>query len=549
VSGPGDGLGRAERSRGLLEVEDLRVRFDGGGPAAVDGVSFAISPGEIRGLVGESGSGKSVTGLTLMGLTRELGAEVSGRALLAGEIDLVAAGEEVMRRVRGARVAMIFQDPLSSLNPFHRVGDQVAEAILVHDPARGKGAAHERAVELLEEVGIPDPGRRARDYPHQFSGGMRQRVMIAMALANEPELLIADEPTTALDVTTQAQILDLIVRLRDSHGMAVLLVSHDLGVIAERADSVTVMRAGRVVEFGGVSQVFERPSAGYTQELLAAVPRVDQSPPVRRQTPAESPLIEVEDLSLTFPGRSGFWGRGGEDVRAVDGVSLTVPTGSTLGIVGESGSGKSTLCRLMLRLLDPDTGSVRFAGRDITGLGPREMRRLRGSMQMVFQDPYSSLNPRHRVGSIIAEPIRLHGEVGRAEVERRVDELLERVGLGAVVKDRYPHEFSGGQRQRIAIARALGPQPRLVVADEPVSALDVTIQAQILDLMRELQEELGLTYVFVSHDLGVIRQVSDQVAVMRAGRVVEFGSAEEVCTAPSDAYTQRLLAAVPKLAV
>lgn len=562
----GGGLGGAGHEP-LIRIEDLRVSFDS--VEAVAGISFSIAPGQIRGLVGESGSGKSVTGLTLMGLTREMGAQVEGRALLAASgragdgdntnaadagqpLDLVAAADDELRRVRGARLAMIFQDPLSSLNPFHRVGDQIAEAITAH--RSDSSTAGRRAVELLGEVGIPDPQRRARDFPHQFSGGMRQRVMIAMALANEPELLIADEATTALDVTTQAQILDLIVSLRDRHGMAVLLISHDLGVIAERAEEVTVMRAGRVVEQGPVSEVFARPQADYTRQLIAAVPRIDRPatslpdrPPPGAPARPGSCLLEVRDIGLTFAARRGLFGKSGEDVRAVDGVSLAVERGSTLGVVGESGSGKSTLCRLMIRLFDPDSGTVHFDGQEITGLSRREMRRLRGSMQMVFQNPFASLNPRHRVGDIIAAPIRLHGELDRPAAERRTAELLERVGLDPRDEQRYPHEFSGGQRQRIAIARALGPRPQLVVADEPVSALDVTIQAHILELMRDLQEEFGLTYVFVSHDLGVISQVADQVVVMRGGRVVEEGSAAQVSTAPRDPYTRELLAAVPRL--
>ena len=543
-------------SRPLLSVENLRVRFssEGSSVEAVSGVSFSIQPGEVYGLVGESGSGKSITGLTLMGLVRELGAEIDGQALLRRDgtdpLDLASADEGRMREVRGSRISMIFQDPLSSLNPFHRVGDQIAEAVLAHGDRAGTQArvgsgtattrsiARMRSIELLAEVGIPEPERRARDFPHQFSGGMRQRVMIAMALANEPELLIADEPTTALDVTTQAQILDLLMRLRTSHGMAVLLISHDLGLIAERAERVTVLRAGGVVEAGPVEAIFANPGTAYTQALLAAVPRVDV-PRASTRRGGERALVEVRDLAVTFDGP--------REVRAVDGVSLSVIEGSTLGLVGESGSGKSTLCRLMIRLLRPDAGSIHFDGRDISQLSEREMRRLRGSMQIVFQDPYSSLNPRHRVGDVIALPIRLHTRLDKRGIEERVAELMERVGLDPRDRDRFPHEFSGGQRQRIAIARALGPNPRLVVADEPVSALDVTIQAQILDLMRELQDDLGLTYVFVSHDLGVIRHVSDHVVVMRQGRIVESGSADAICSRPEDPYTRQLLEAVPRL--
>lgn len=543
--------GGGNASAPLLTVEGLQVAFNGSN--AVNGISFSMRQGEMRGLVGESGSGKTVTGMTLMGLTRQIGATVSGRAVLAGAnsapVDLISADEAQLRRVRGARVAMVFQDSMSALNPFHRVGDQIREAITAHGAA-APSQADRRAVELLGEVGIPEPARRARDFPHEFSGGMRQRVMIAMALANEPELLIADEPTTALDMTTQARILDRIVRLRESHGMAVLLISHDLGVIAERTEQVTVMRSGRVIEQGKSATVFAQPGESYTRQLLAAVPRIDGPRPWPRPRPAGgSALVETEGLTFTYPARRGIFGRAGEDVRAVDDVNLRVEQGGTLGVVGESGSGKSTLCRLLLGLLPPEVGTVRFDDAEITAMKSRDLRRLRGSMQIIFQDPYTSLNPRHRVATIIAAPIRLHLKEEGQGLKRRVAELLERVGLNPHDGDRYPHEFSSGQRQRIAIARALGPKPRLIVADEPVSALDVTIQAQILELMDTLQRDLDLTYVFVSHDLAVIRQIADEVVVMRKGRVVETGDAETICTAPRDPYTRRLLDAVPRLPV
>jgi peptide/nickel transport system ATP-binding protein len=536
----------SERGAGtLLSVRDLRVGFatEGGLVQAVDGVSFDLAPGEVLAIVGESGSGKSVTAQTIVGLTRSHNARIEGSVRL-GEEDLVAAGEGELQRVRGERIGMVFQDPMTSFNPVYRIGAQIAEAIRAHRPAVGKGEAHEQAVALLGSVGIPEAARRVDDYPHQFSGGMRQRAMIAMALALEPEVLIADEPTTALDVTVQAQILALLERINRERGLATILITHDLGVVAEVADRVLVMHEGRIVERGSLDEIFYSPKDPYTRSLLGAVVRIDSAPPLRAARTSE-PLLEVAGLVKHYPVRRGLLRREAGQVRAVDGVSLTLRQGETLGLVGESGCGKSTLCRAALQLIEPTSGSVRFEGREIAGLSRREMRPLRREMQIVFQDPYASLNPRKRIGQIVGDPLRLHGTASGSEARRRVLELLERVGLSAEHYDRYPHEFSGGQRQRIGIARALALRPKLIVADEPVSALDVSIRAQILDLLAELQEDFGLTYLFVAHDIGVVRHVSDRIAVMNAGRIVEEGPADRVCEQPSDPFTRKLLAAVP----
>jgi peptide/nickel transport system ATP-binding protein len=530
----------------LLSVSDLRVGFatEGGNVQAVAGASFDLAPGEVLAIVGESGSGKSVTAQTIMGLTRSPNASIEGSVRLRGR-ELIDAGEAELRNLRGEEIAMIFQDPMTSLNPVYRVGAQIVEAIRAHRPEASKGEARERAVELLGSVGIPEPQRRVDSYPHEFSGGMRQRAMIAMALALEPDVLIADEPTTALDVTIQAQILRLFERLNREHDLATILITHDLGVVAEVADRVLVMHEGRIVERGDLDQVFYSPVDPYTRKLLGEVLRLDQAPPLRPRRD-EAPLLEVADLVKHYPLKRGLLGdREVNRVRAVDGVSFSVQRGETLGLVGESGSGKSTLSRTVLQLLQPTSGSVRFEGREIAGLSRRQMRPLRPEMQMIFQDPYASLNPRKRVGQIVGEPLRLHGRASGAELRHSVLELLERVGLSPEHYQRYPHEFSGGQRQRIGIARALALRPKLIVADEPVSALDVSIRAQILDLLDELQDEFGLTYLFVAHDIGVVRHVSDRIAVMHDGKIVEQGPADRVCEQPSDPYTKSLLAAVP----
>ncbi|HEY5815559.1 MAG TPA: ABC transporter ATP-binding protein [Solirubrobacterales bacterium] len=533
-------------SERVLSVEGMRVGFvtEGGLVQAVDGVSFELAAGEVLAIVGESGSGKSVTAQTIVGLTRSPNTRIEGLARLRGR-ELIAASEADLQGVRGAEIAMIFQDPMTSLNPVYRVGTQIVEAIQAHRPETGKAAARRRAIELLDSVGIPEPARRVDGYPHELSGGMRQRAMIAMALALEPEVLIADEPTTALDVTVQAQILRLLARLNRERGLATLLITHDLGVVAEVADRVLVMHEGKIVERGVVDEIFHAPKDPYTRKLLGAVLRLDQAPPLRPPR-GEAPLLEVTDLVKHYSIKRGLLiDREVGRVRAVDGVSFSVEHGETLGLVGESGSGKSTLSRAVLQLIAPTSGSVRFEGREIAGLSRRKMRPLRCEMQMIFQDPYASLNPRKRIGQIVGEPLRLHGRASGAELRAQVQGLLERVGLAPEHYDRFPHEFSGGQRQRVGIARALSLRPKLIVADEPVSALDVSIRAQILDLLAELQEDFGLTYVFIAHDIGVVRHVSDRIAVMHEGRIVEQGPADRVCERPEDPYTRTLLESVP----
>ncbi|MGY5029623.1 dipeptide ABC transporter ATP-binding protein [Streptomyces sp. 900116325] len=542
----------------LVEVSDLTISFDGAdGARAVDGLSFTLEEGAALGVVGESGSGKSASAYALLGLHRGTGARVGGSIRVAG-VDVQAADDAELRALRGAKAAMVFQDPLSSLDPYYAVGDQIAEVYRVHTGASGR-AARARAVDVLDRVGIPDAARRSRSRPHEFSGGMRQRALIAMALACEPRLLIADEPTTALDVTVQAQILDLLHSLRRETGMGLLLVTHDVGVAAESVDEVLVMQSGREVERGPVAEVLGSPRQRYTRELLAAVPRVDAKRPeavpaarvadtgdprpdsaVSRVARTGEPLLEAIDLRREF-------GRGRGRVTAVDGVSLTVHPGETLGIVGESGSGKTTLGRMLVRLLDPTAGRLHYRGTEIGSLSDKALRPHRRELQMVFQDPVASLNPRRSIGESVADPLRAAGALDDTRIRARVQELLERVGLDPDRYDRYPHEFSGGQRQRVGIARALAADPKLIVCDEPVSALDVTTQAQVTALLAELQRELGLGLVFIAHDLAVVRQVSDRVAVMRQGRIVEQGSVDEVYGAPQDPYTRQLLAAVPAL--
>ncbi|MCX5237371.1 ABC transporter ATP-binding protein [Streptomyces prunicolor] len=509
----------------LVEVTDLTVGF--GSLRAVDGLSFRLEKGAALGLVGESGSGKSTVASALLGLHRGTGADVGGSVRVAG-IDVQEASDADLHRLRGGKAAMVFQDPLSSLDPYYAIGDQIAEVYRVHTRV-SRRAARTRAVEVLDRVGIPDALRRSRSRPHEFSGGMRQRALIAMALACEPDLLIADEPTTALDVTVQAQILDLLHTLREETGLGLLLVTHDVGVAAESVDEILVMRHGRAVEHGPVDTVLGAPTEPYTRDLLGAVPRVDvPRAPSEASSAAQEVVLEATGLRREF-------GRGKRAFAAVDDVSLTIHRGETLGIVGESGSGKTTLGRMLVGLLKPTAGEIKPGG----GVRP--------DVQMVFQDPVSSLNPRRSVGESIADPLRARGERDEESIRGRVRELLERVGLEGAHYDRYPHEFSGGQRQRVGIARALAADPRVIVCDEPVSALDVTTQAQVVALLGELQRELGLALVFVAHDLAVVRQVSDRVAVMRRGRIVEQGPADEVYDAPQDPYTKQLLAAVPAL--
>ncbi|MFJ7490290.1 dipeptide ABC transporter ATP-binding protein [Streptomyces sp. NPDC097727] len=519
----------------LVEVSDLSIAF--GDVRAVEKLSFSLEAGGALGVVGESGSGKSASAYALLGLHRGTGARVGGSIRVAG-VDVTAADDAELRALRGAKAAMVFQDPLSSLDPYYAVGDQIAQVYRVHNRV-SRRVARARAVEVLDRVGIPDAVRRSRSRPHEFSGGMRQRALIAMALACEPQLLIADEPTTALDVTVQAQILDLLHNLRRETGMGLLLVTHDVGVAAESVDEVLVMQSGRAVERGPVGEVLVAPREPYTKALLAAVPRIPARPAASDEKPASDeggasadgeeavgsdPLVEAVDVRQVF-------GRGKSALAAVDGVSLTVRRGETLGIVGESGSGKTTLGRMLVGLLEPTSG--------------RLTRRAR--VQMVFQDPVSSLNPRRSIGESVADPLRASGERDEAVIRARVRDLLKRVGLDPEQYDRYPHEFSGGQRQRVGIARALAAEPELIVCDEAVSALDVTTQAQVTALLAQLQRELGLALVFIAHDLAVVRQVSDRVAVMRRGRIVEQGEVNQVYGDPRDPYTKQLLAAVPAL--
>ncbi|MGH7055765.1 MAG: ABC transporter ATP-binding protein [Stellaceae bacterium] len=528
----------------LLAVRDLDVIFvgRGGAPpvAAVRDLSFDLDRGETLALVGESGSGKSVTALSLMQLLPYPGAmHGAGSSIrLAGEDELIGAPPAVLRRVRGGRMAMIFQEPMTSLNPLHTLERQIAETLTVHKRL-GAAAARRRTVELLRLVGLPDAERRLSAYPHQLSGGQRQRVMIAMAIANDPDLLIADEPTTALDVTIQAHILQLLKDLKERLGMALLLITHDLSIVRKMAERVLVMTEGRVVERGTAAELFARPRHPYTRRLLAATPTGRAAP----ADPAALPIAEADDLKVWFPIRRGGLRRVKGYLKAVDGVSLTVRAGTTLGVVGESGSGKTTLGLALLRLTAAE-GRIRFAGRDISALAERQLRPLRREMQVVFQDPFSSLSPRLSVAQIVAEGVRVHRLAETAAEQRRlVEEALAEVGLDPAAADRYPHEFSGGQRQRIAIARALVLKPRFVVLDEPTSALDMSVQAQIVDLLRALQARHGLAYLFISHDLRVVRALAHEILVMKDGRIVEAGSAERIVGAPEHPYTRELMAA------
>ncbi|HFD78947.1 MAG TPA: dipeptide ABC transporter ATP-binding protein [Gammaproteobacteria bacterium] len=604
--------------RALLEVEELRVRIGAGAGAVrpVDGVSFRIRRGETFALLGESGCGKSMTALALLRLLPQPGGDIVGGSVKLDGDELLARTERGMRAVRGGRIAMIFQEPMTSLNPVMTIGAQIAESLEQHRGLRGN-AARRRVLELLEDVGIPDAARRYGEYPHQLSGGMKQRVMIAIALAGEPDLLIADEPTTALDVTIQAQVLDLIRSLQHKHGMAVLLITHDLGVVSEMADRVAVMYAGELVEQAPRSVFFGRSQHPYSRKLFAALPdsskreqrltvipgtvpplnrefrgcrfaeRCDRAwelcrerrpawfatgpeqgvrchladpalepsaevPPAegeqRRRAPAgaPAPLLEVEDLKVHFPIHRGLFKRVVGHVRAVDGVSLSIPQGQTLALVGESGCGKTTVGKGILQLLRPTGGQVRFEGEELTRLRGEALRRRRSDFQIIFQDPFSSMNPRMNVGDIIEEGMVAQRIGGRAaERRRRVEELLQQVGLRPEQRQRYPHEFSGGQRQRICIARALAVNPKLIVCDEPTSALDVSVQAQILNLLQDLQADMGLSYLFITHDLSVVSYLAERVAVMYLGRIVEAGSVNEVLDTPAHPYTRALLSAVP----
>lgn len=540
-----------EDIRPVLELKNLQVAFGSSHP--VRGVSLTLRPGEKIGLVGESGSGKSLTALSIMRLVR--GADLSGQVLLDGE-DLLALSPREMARVRGNRVSMIYQDPMSSLNPVRTIGAQLIEAIRLHETV-GVRAARARALELLVSVGVPSPQQRLRQYPHQFSGGMRQRVMIAMALAARPKVLIADEPTTALDVTTQARIIELLDRLASEAGTAVVLITHDLGVAAGFCETIHVMQRGEVVESAPAEQLYSRPQHPYSKALLGAV--VDLSIDVDKPIPVGEELelsrvsqgaagspVEPGEPILTVEGVSKVFRLGrGSVVSAVDDISFSIRKGETLGLVGESGSGKSTLSRLTLALIPADSGRVVFDGEDVNSLPPERLRRLRRRMQMVFQDPVAALNRRQTVEQIIATPLIAHGIGDAVKRREQVLEAMDRVGLPRAFAARLPHTMSGGQCQRVAIARALVLKPDLLVLDESVSALDVSIQAQVLNLLRDLQRELGLTYLFVSHDLAVVRYMSHRIAVMNRGRLVELASREELFSAPKHEYTRTLMAAIP----
>jgi len=606
----------------LLEVRGLKTYFhtEAGTVKAVDGVDFLIRKNETLGVVGESGCGKSVTALSIMQLIDQPGRIEAGRILFEGE-DLRKKSRREIQHIRGNRISMVFQEPMTSLNPVHTIGDQITEAIVFHQKMDRKEAMR-KAVQMLELVGIPDPAQRVREHPYQLSGGMRQRVMIAMALSCNPSLLIADEPTTALDVTIQAQILELMRGLKSDLGASIMIITHDLGVIAEMADSVVVMYAGKVVEYSDVHALFASPRHPYTMELLDSIPRITDQPGRRLQpiegsipdvlhlptgcsfsprcrfavahcrahepdlqvlpdgrqarcwmySPKHAPLfppqesvrarkdeargarqggaepeviLSVRGLTKHFPVKGGVFQTVVGHVKAVDGVSFDIRKGETLGLVGESGCGKSTAGRLVLRLQEPTSGTVTFEGRDLFALGTRELRAQRRNLQIIFQDPFASLNPRMSVGDILAEAFVIHGERQNRELAARVARLLEQVGLQPDHAKRYPHQFSGGQRQRIGIARAIGLNPKLIVCDEPVSALDVSIQAQIINLLEDLQARLGLTYLFIAHNLSVVKHIADRVAVMYLGKIVEISSTSNVFDRPSHPYTEALLSAVP----
>ncbi len=527
----------------LVDVRNLSVAFHGAdGPHAVRNISFDIKPGETLALVGESGSGKTVSALSIIRLLPEGAAHhPTGEIFFKGE-NLLRRPASKMREIRGDQISMIFQEPMTSLNPLHTIEQQVGEVLRVHRGMSGR-AARMRVLDLLSKVGIDDPEGRLASYPHQLSGGQRQRVMIAMALANEPDLLIADEPTTALDVTIQAQILELLLQLKAEFGMAMLLITHDLGIVRKMAERVCVMNNGEIVERGDTDELFRNPKHAYTKHLLASEPRGRPSP----VKPGAPVVLETDDLKVWFPIKRGVLRRTVGHIKAVDGLSLQVRQGETVGVVGESGSGKTTLGLALLRLVS-STGPIVYLGNRIEAYSARSMRPLRKQMQVVFQDPYGSLSPRMSIGQIIGEGLAIQNpNLKREERHARVARALKEVGLPADVQDRYPHEFSGGQRQRIAIARAMVLEPKFVVLDEPTSALDVSVQAQIVDLLRELQERHELAYLFISHDLRVVRALANKVIVMRGGKVVESGSADEIFNNPQTDYTKALLAAAFEL--
>ena len=551
----------------IAQIQGLRVEFQtkDGPVVGVEDVSFDINPGETVCVVGESGSGKSVSSLSLMRLVEFGGGDIAGGRLLfdrkgAEQLDLADADQELMRTIRGNEIGMIFQEPMTALNPVFTVGRQLTEGLRLHK-GMNKAEAEERALELLRQVRIPEPERRLHQYPHELSGGMRQRVVIAMALACEPRLLIADEPTTALDVTIQAEILALMDRLKRETGTAVMFITHDMAVGAQMADRVVVMFRGNKVEEGSVEEIFENAQHPYTKALLAAVPKLgemtgkDFPEPMklmgREQTEIEpitgtdEVLLSVDNLTTRFPVKGGFFRRTVANVHAVEDVSFKINKGQTLSLVGESGCGKSSAGRSILRLVEPQSGSINLDGTDIMSLAPEPLRQARRDMQMIFQDPFASLNPQMQLADQVAEPIHNFGTLKGSDVTDRVSMLFDRVELPRSFMRRYPHELSGGQRQRVAIARALALNPKLIIADEAVSALDVSVQAQVLNLMMELQAELGLSFLFISHDMAVVERVSHQVGVMYLGRIVEMGSRKAVFENPQHPYTQALMKAVP----
>ncbi len=555
-------------SETVLRVKNLTTSFkvDDEWKTVVRGLSFEVKAGETVAIVGESGSGKSVTSLSLMRLLDPLVSRIEGEVELNGKA-ILSLSEHEMRHVRGNDVAMIFQEPMTSLNPVFTIGRQISEVLIRHK-GMTKGQARDETIRLLEKVRIPNAAGRFDEYPHQFSGGMRQRVMIAMALASKPKLLIADEPTTALDVTIQGQILDLIKTLQEEEGMAVLFITHDMGVVAEIADRTIVMFRGDQVETGDTADIFHRGQHPYTRALLAAVPKLGSMdghgrplrfPKVDMQTGevGESvevadtveggltPVLSVKNLVTRFAIRSGLFGRVTGAVHAVENISFDLFQGETLSLVGESGCGKSTTGRSITRLVEPESGEVSLDGYDVLKLGPTDLRSLRRSVQMIFQDPFSSLNPRMTVGSAVAEPMIKHRIASPSDARRKAADLLERVGLSSTMMDRYPHEFSGGQRQRVAIARALALNPKVIVADESVSALDVSIKAQVCNLLMDLQEQFKIAFLFISHDMAVVERVSHRVAVMYLGEIVEIGPRTEIFANPQHAYTKKLMAAVP----
>ena len=564
-------------SQSVLSLRDLSVSFrsDGVWRPVVEGLSFDVGPHETVAVVGKSGSGKSVTALSVMRLLPQANSKIEGVIRLDGR-DILKLSEKEMRRVRGDVASMIFQEPMTSLNPVLTIGFQIAEALICHRQLDRK-AAEVETLHILERVRMPAARQRLNEYPHRFSGGMRQRVMIAMALACNPKLLIADEPTTALDVTVQAQILELIKLLQDEEGMAVVFITHDMGVVAEIADRVVVMLKGRKVEEGAVAQVLEKPRHPYTQALLAAVPRLGsmKSEPLPKpfpetegaedapnalftladseseargaSPPAHRSILEVTNLVTRFPVHSGIFGRVSGRVHAVEDVSFSLHAGETLALVGESGCGKSTIGRSILRLVEPSGGRVLFEGQDVRALDREGLRKMRQRMQMIFQDPFASLNPRKSIGAAIAEPIIVHGIAAPREAPDCVADLLRKVGLAPDMAERYPHEFSGGQRQRVAIARALAMAPKLIVADEAVSALDVSVKARVVNLMMRLQAEMGLAFLFISHDIAVVERISHRIAVMFLGEIVEIGPRAAIIENARHPYTKKLIAAAPAL--